>query len=137
MQPSEIEALSFRIIDEEAGAHSFDDREWAVIRRMIHTSADFEYMQTTRIYPQAIDVGIGALRDGRNIVTDTNMARAGIRKSEIYRFGGSVECLIDDATVAQAAPATPHPAVKINSGSSTRFTPLMATVTTSGVRVSW
>jgi precorrin-8X/cobalt-precorrin-8 methylmutase len=103
MQPSEIEALSFRIIDEEAGSHAFDDREWAVIRRMIHTSADFEYMQTIRISPQAIDVGIGALRDGRNIVTDTNMARAGIRKSAIYRFGGWVECLIDDATVAQAA----------------------------------
>ncbi|MDJ0666014.1 MAG: precorrin-8X methylmutase [Desulfobacterales bacterium] len=103
MQPSEIEALSFRIIDEEAGSHPFKDREWAVIRRMIHTSADFEYMQTTRISPRAIDAGIGALRDGRNIVTDTNMARAGIRKSEIDRFGGSVECFIDDATVAQAA----------------------------------
>ena len=103
MHPTEIEALSFRIIDEEAGAHAFSDREWPIIRRMIHTSADFEYMQTTHIHPRAIEAGLNALQNGRNIVTDTNMARAGIRKSEIYRFGGSVECLIDDATVAQVA----------------------------------
>ncbi len=103
MKPSEIEALSFRIIDEEAGAHSFAPDAWSVIRRMIHTSADFEYMHTTRIHPDAIEAGVAALRSGRNIVTDTNMARAGIRKSEVYRFGGSVECLIGDSTVAQVA----------------------------------
>ncbi len=103
MKPSEIEALSFRIIDQEAGPHAYTESEWSIIRRMIHTSADFEYMHTTRIHPRAIEAGIGALHNGRNIVTDTSMARAGIRKSEIYRFGGSVECLIDDGTVAQAA----------------------------------
>ena len=103
MKPSEIEALSFRIIDEEAGAHSFAPDAWSIIRRMIHTSADFEYMHTTRIHPDAIEAGVAALRSGRNIVTDTNMARAGIRKSEVYRFGGSVECLIGDSTVAQVA----------------------------------
>ena len=103
MKPSEIEALSFRIIDEEAGPHGFGPSEWSVIRRMIHTSADFEYMHTTRIHPRAIEAGVAALRSGRNSVTDTNMARAGIRKSEVYRFGGSVECLIGDSTVAQVA----------------------------------
>ena len=103
MKPSEIEALSFRIIDEEAGSHPYSDAEWSILRRMIHTSADFEYMQTVRIHPQAISTGIDALQGGRNIVTDTNMARAGIRKSDIYRFGGSVECLIGDSTVAKLA----------------------------------
>ncbi len=103
MKPSEIEALSFRIIDEEAGPHAFAPGEWSVIRRMIHTSADFEYLHTTRIHPRAIEAGVAALHSGRNIVTDTNMARAGIRKSEVYRFGGSVECLIGDSTVAQVA----------------------------------
>ncbi len=103
MKPSDIEALSFRIIDEEAGPHGYAEQEWSIIRRMIHTSADFEYMHMTRIHPHAIAVGIDAMRTGRNIVTDTNMARAGIRKGEIYRFGGSVECLIDDGTVAQMA----------------------------------
>jgi precorrin-8X/cobalt-precorrin-8 methylmutase len=103
MKPAEIEKRSFRIIDEEAGTHAYTEAEWSIIRRMIHTSADFEYMQTIRIHPQAIAMGIAALHDGRNIVTDTNMARAGIRKSEIYRFGGSVECLIGDSTVVQMA----------------------------------
>jgi precorrin-8X/cobalt-precorrin-8 methylmutase len=103
MKPSEIEALSFRLIDEEAGSHPYSEAEWSIVRRMIHTSADFEYMHTIRIHPQAIAAGINALQSGRNIVTDTNMARAGIRKSEIYRFGGSVECLIGDSTVAQLA----------------------------------
>jgi precorrin-8X/cobalt-precorrin-8 methylmutase len=103
MKPTDIETLSFRIIDEEAGPHTYTDQEWSVIRRMIHTSADFEYMQTTRIHPRAIEAGIDAIRKGRNIVTDTNMARAGIRKAEIYGFGGSVECLIDEGTVAQVA----------------------------------
>ena len=103
MKPSEIEALSFRIIDKEAGIHSFSEAEWSIVRRMIHTSADFEYMHTIRIHPQAVAVGMNALQSGRNIVTDTNMARAGIRKSEIYRFGGSVECLIGDSTVAKLA----------------------------------
>lgn len=103
MKPSEIEALSFRIIDKEAGPHQHNEKEWSIIRRMIHTSADFEYMHTIRIHPDAIEAGIGALHAGRNIVTDTNMARAGIRKGEIFRFGGSVECLIGDSTVAQVA----------------------------------
>lgn len=103
MKPAEIEALSFRIIDEEAGDHAYEADAWSIIRRMIHTSADFEYMQTVRLHPRAIEVGIDALRRGRNIVTDTNMARAGIRKSEIFRLGGSVECLIGDGRVAQVA----------------------------------
>ena len=103
MKPSEIEALSFRIIDEEAGPHPYSDAEWSILRRMIHTSADFEYMHTVRMHPQAISTGINALQSGRNIVTDTSMAWAGIRKSDIYRFGGSVECLIGDSTVAKLA----------------------------------
>ncbi|MBL0713778.1 MAG: precorrin-8X methylmutase, partial [Desulfosarcina sp.] len=69
-------------------------------------SADFEYMHTTRIHPGAIAAGLDALRNGCTIVTDTNMARAGIRKNEIGRFGGSVECLIKDPKVAQVARAS-------------------------------
>ncbi len=103
MKPSDIEALSFRIIDAEAGPHAYSEAEWSIVRRMIHTSADFEYMHTVRMHPQAISTGINALQSGRNIVTDTSMAWAGIRKSDIYRFGGSVECLIGDSTVAKLA----------------------------------
>lgn len=103
MKPAEIEALSFRIIDQEAGDHGFPEDQWTIVRRMIHTSADFEYLTTVRFHAEAVGAGIAAITAGRNIVTDTNMARAGIRKSAIMRFGGSLECLMDDPTVAHAA----------------------------------
>jgi len=103
MKPAEIEALSFRIIDQEAGDHGFPEDQWTIVRRMIHTSADFEYLTSVRFHAGAVHAGIAAITAGRNIVTDTHMARAGIRKSAILRFGGSLECLIDDPTVAHAA----------------------------------
>jgi precorrin-8X/cobalt-precorrin-8 methylmutase len=70
---------------------------------MIHTSADFEYMQSIRFHPQAISAGIQAIRTGKTIFTDTQMARSGIRKTEIRHFGGQVECLITDETVTAMA----------------------------------
>ena len=103
MKPAEIEALSFRIIDQEAGDHGFPEDQWSIVRRMIHTSADFDYLASVRFHPAAVSAGIEAIRQGRTVVTDTNMARAGIRKDAILQFGGSLECLIDDPTVAHAA----------------------------------
>jgi precorrin-8X/cobalt-precorrin-8 methylmutase len=103
MKPAEIEALSFKMIDQEAGDHGFPEDQWTIVRRMIHTSADFDYLASVRIHTDAVHTGVQAILKGRNVVTDTNMARAGIRKSAILRFGGSLECLIDDPTVAHAA----------------------------------
>ncbi|CAD7845152.1 MAG: Cobalt-precorrin-8 methylmutase (EC 5.4.99.60) [Olavius algarvensis Delta 4 endosymbiont] len=103
MQPDEIEALSFKIIDQEAGPHDFPDDKWQIVRRMIHTSADFDYMETTRFHPKAISAGIQAIQTGRAIVTDTHMALAGIRKQTVDKFGGSTTCLINDASVVAAA----------------------------------
>ena len=101
--PKEIEAFSFRMIEAEAGDHQFPRDRWQIVRRMIHTSADFDYLGSVVFHPQAVSAGVKAIREGRNIVTDTQMARAGIRKSEISRFGGTVECLIDDPTVGRVA----------------------------------
>lgn len=103
MKPAEIEALSFNIITQEAGDHGFPEDQWTIVRRMIHTSADFDYLSSVRFHPDAVSAGIKAIRGGRHIVTDTNMARAGIRKGDILRSGGSLTCLIDDPTVARAA----------------------------------
>ena len=99
MKPEEIEALSFKIIDQEAGAHTFSADQWRIVQRMIHTSADFDYQHSVRFHPEAINAGISAIRSGCNIITDTNMARAGIRKMELARFGASVKCLITDPGV--------------------------------------
>ncbi len=103
MKPEEIEKLSFQIIDAEAGPHGFSDPEWQIVRRMIHTSADFEYRDTVRFSPGAIDAGLAAIHRGASIVTDTRMALAGIRKKDLARYGGEVVCLIDDPQVAEIA----------------------------------
>ena len=105
MKPQEIEDLSFRIIEEEAGPHGFNAEEWPVVRRMIHTSADFEYLESIRFNGDAVKKGIQAIRSGKPIFTDTNMARVGIRKKEVHSFGGSVQCLIADEDVARLAVA--------------------------------
>lgn len=103
MKPQEIEALSFKIIDAEAGDHSYSPRQWAIVRRMIHTSADFEYMQSVRFHEEAIDAGMDAIRHGRTIITDTNMARVGINRGLLSRFGVQVKCLMSDPFVVQTA----------------------------------
>ncbi len=103
MKPHEIESLSFRIIDREAGPHDFDREEWQVVRRMIHTSADFEYKNGVRFHKRPVSTGIHAIRQGKAIITDTNMARAGIRKKELSVHGASVQCLIDDPDVKRIA----------------------------------
>ncbi|MBW1727055.1 MAG: precorrin-8X methylmutase [Deltaproteobacteria bacterium] len=99
MKPEEIETLSFKIIDQEAGPHNFSSDEWRIVQRMIHTSADFEYIKTVRFHPKAIAAGVNAIRRGKTIVTDTNMARAGIRKQDAQRFGSIIKCYINDPEV--------------------------------------
>ena len=103
MKPGEIEALSFKIIDREAGAHGFSSVQWGVVRRMIHTSADFEYKESVRIHPDAVTAGMTAIRNGKSIITDTNMARVGIRQRDLSPFGATVECYMNDSAVAENA----------------------------------
>ena len=108
MKPQEIEDLSFEIIEQEAGDHGFDEREWSVVRRLIHTSADFEYKETVRFHKNAITSGLNAIRNGKNIITDTNMARVGIRKTELGRFGAAVTCYMNAPRVHSTAKSTGH-----------------------------
>jgi precorrin-8X/cobalt-precorrin-8 methylmutase len=103
MQPHEIEQLSFRMIDSEAGRHGFSAEQWPVVRRVIHTSADFEWQEMIRLHPQAIARGVAAIRSGCPIITDTNMARVGIRRRDLVRFGSRVVCYMADERVAETA----------------------------------
>lgn len=105
MKPQEIEQQSFEIIDREAGEHDFSEEAWSVVRRMIHTSADFEYIDSVRISPFALEAGVAAIRSGKHVITDTNMVKSGIRRQEIEKFGGSVQCLITDPSLADLAEA--------------------------------
>lgn len=106
MTPADIEAESFRIIDLEAGPHGFGPEEWRVVRRMIHTSADFDYLRTVRFHPGAIAAGIAAIRSGRTIITDTHMAATGIRKPDLTHFGAAVKCFMHAPQTHAAALAT-------------------------------
>ncbi len=103
MKPGEIESESFKMIDAEAGPHNFSAEQWPVVRRMIHTSADFEYLQSVRFHPLAVAQGIAAIRNGKTVITDTNMARIGIRRYDLERFGVVVKCFIADSNVAEIA----------------------------------
>jgi precorrin-8X/cobalt-precorrin-8 methylmutase len=103
MKPGEIESESFKMIDAEAGPHNFPLEQWPVVRRMIHTSADFEYLQSARFHPLAVARGIAAIRNGKTVITDTNMARIGIRRYDLERFGVVVKCFIADPNVAEIA----------------------------------
>ncbi|MBF0228255.1 MAG: precorrin-8X methylmutase [Desulfamplus sp.] len=103
MTPQEIENLSFSIIDSEAQEHGFNVQEWKIVQRVIHTSADFEYINTLRFHKDAISAGIDAIKRGATIITDTNMAKVGIRKGEIGMFGGEVKCFIADKDVSEQA----------------------------------
>jgi precorrin-8X/cobalt-precorrin-8 methylmutase len=103
MKPEEIETASFAIIDREAGDHDFDGPHWSIVRRMIHTTADFEFKEIVRFHPQAIAAGIAAIRSGKMIITDTNMARVGIRSNGLAQFGGSVKCYINDPLIHEKA----------------------------------
>jgi len=103
MKPEDIEALSFEIIDAEAGAHSFVWDQWQIVRRMIHTTADFDWMQTVRFHPKAVSAGIDAVRSGKPIVTDTHMAASGINRTRLSEYGTTIHCLVDDPRVAEQA----------------------------------
>jgi precorrin-8X/cobalt-precorrin-8 methylmutase len=101
--PQEIEAESIRRIEAQVGAHNLAPEVWSVVRRMIHTSADLDYLQTVRIHPRAIAAGVAALRQGCALVTDTRMLLAGISSGRLARLGVEPFCLMDDSEVAKEA----------------------------------
>ncbi|OGT96577.1 MAG: precorrin-8X methylmutase [Geobacteraceae bacterium GWB2_52_12] len=103
MKPEEIETESFRIIDAEAGDHGWPDPEWQIIRRVIHTSADFEYARTMLFSEGAVAQAIAAIKDGAGIYTDTNMALAGISKPRLLPFGCEANCHVGDSDVGALA----------------------------------
>lgn len=101
--PQEIEKRSFEIITEElAGKHLNPEHE-LVIKRCIHTTADFDYADNLCFSKGAVPKALEALRQGADIVTDTQMAKAGINKRTLAKFGGTVHCFIADEDVALEA----------------------------------
>lgn len=101
--PTDIEKRSMEIIAEELGEVKLDEEKASIIKRVIHTSADFDYVRTLHFSEGAVEKALQALKDGATIVTDTNMARAGINKAGMDKLGCKAVCYMADPDVASQA----------------------------------
>ncbi|TYO98455.1 precorrin-8X methylmutase [Geothermobacter ehrlichii] len=101
--PLAIERQSFAMIDAEVGEHRFDAHQWPIVRRIIHTTADFDFATTTCFSPGVVGRALAALRAGACIYCDTNMVLAGVNKNRLAALGGRIACHVADPQVAAAA----------------------------------
>ena len=103
--PGDIERRSFEIIGEELAQRGIvlPKEQEPVTKRVIHTSADFDYAETLVYSENAIQIARDMIRRGAHIVTDTNMAKAGINKKKLAQYGGEVHCFMADDDVAAEA----------------------------------
>ena len=103
VQPREIEARSLEIITQELGDCPLVPGTEPIVKRCIHTSADFDYARNLCFSENVVEKALEAIRKGADIVTDTQMAKAGINKKILGTYGGQVHCFISDEDVAQTA----------------------------------
>ncbi|MGN0326193.1 MAG: precorrin-8X methylmutase [Lachnospiraceae bacterium] len=103
--PEEIEKRSFEIITEELSKRgiSLPAEQEMITKRVIHTSADFDYAYTMIYSKDAVSIAKELLKNGADIVTDTNMALAGINKKALAKLGGQAHCFMADEDVARIA----------------------------------
>ena len=104
VHPAEIERRSFSIISQELGPRTYaGPYDELILKRVIHASADFDNADHLVFSPGAVESAMEAIRAGADIVTDTQMAKAGINKTALARFGGQVRCFMSDPDVAREA----------------------------------
>ena len=103
MKPMEIERRSFEIITQELGERKIDPEFELVVKRVIHTTADFDYYDNLCFSEHAVLRMMDAIRAGCDVITDTTMAQSGINKKILAQFGGQARCFIGDEDVAREA----------------------------------
>lgn len=103
VRPAEIEARSFEIIEQELPEIEIPPLHKPILKRVIHTSADFDYVENLKFSEHAVEVALEALKNGACIITDTNMAKAGVHKASLTKLGGEVFCYMADEDVAMKA----------------------------------
>lgn len=101
--PMEIEKRSFEMITQELGDTPLLPGTENIVKRCIHTSADFDYAKNLCFSENAAELAMEAIRNGACIVTDTQMGKAGINKRALARYGGEVFCFMSDKDVAETA----------------------------------
>lgn len=104
--PMEIEKKSFEIIKEEFGPHDFSEEEWQVVRRVIHTTADFEYGKRICFQNDGVEKGIRILSKPCKIYCDTKMVVSGINKKALKFLGHDAFTLVSDEKVTELAQKT-------------------------------
>ncbi|HJC31393.1 MAG TPA: precorrin-8X methylmutase [Candidatus Anaerobutyricum faecale] len=103
VKPEDIEKRSMEIITSELGGRTWPEPEFSIVKRCIHTSADFDYADNLCFSENAAQLGVEALRRGAHIVTDTRMAWSGINKKKLESLGGRAYCFMSDDDVAAEA----------------------------------
>ncbi|MCE1252253.1 MAG: precorrin-8X methylmutase [Anaerolineae bacterium] len=103
MKPEEIEKESFRIILEELGPQTFSAAELAIVQRVIHATADFEYARLLQFSAEAITAGLNALRGGCPVICDVQMIAAGVNRQRLAAWGCQVYCAVNDPQVTDLA----------------------------------
>ena len=96
VKPEDIEKRSMEIITSELGGRTWPEPEFSIVKRCIHTSADFDYADNLCFSENAAQLGVEALKRGAHIVTDTRMAWSGINKKKLASFGGEAHCFMSD-----------------------------------------
>ena len=104
-KPMEIESRSMAIIEENLTGVEIPESERSILKRVIHTTADFDYVENLCFSRDAVSSAKKALQNGAHIVTDTNMALSGINKRSLHRLGCQAHCFMSDPDVAEAAKA--------------------------------
>ena len=100
-----IEDASMQMIEDEIGEHEYDKREWQIVRRMIHSTADFDFAGCNKVvfHPDAIESGMSALKRGCSIITDVNGVIGGLNKQNPRDFGNRLVCNISDPGIMEIA----------------------------------
>ena len=102
-KPQDIEKRSFEIIGELLGDRTVPAEQVGIVKRVIHTSADFDYADNLVFGNDAVQKGIAALKEGCTVITDTNMALSGINATNLKKFNSEKVCFIADPAIAAAA----------------------------------
>ncbi|MDC0168874.1 precorrin-8X methylmutase [Candidatus Nitrosopelagicus sp.] len=101
----EIEDESMQIIESEIGSHPYNEMEWPIVRRIIHSTADFDFARKNKLlfHKDAISNGINALKNGRSIVADVNGVIGLMNKQNPKDFGNNLICNISDQSLMESA----------------------------------
>ncbi|HEV2193319.1 MAG TPA: precorrin-8X methylmutase [Nitrosopumilaceae archaeon] len=100
-----IEDKSMEIIENEIGSHPYSKDEWSIVRRVIHSTADFDFARQNMIvfHKNAISSGINALKNGCNIIVDVNGVIGGLNKENLKEFGNKAICNISEPKIVEEA----------------------------------